>query len=84
MVGLGEDLAIYMKGANQLLKENSLAGVRIGYGLSGSFCTFEKSFAAAERLRDMGAELLPIMSYNAANTDTRFGKRQTIASGLKR
>ncbi|EGC04738.1 dipicolinic acid synthetase, B subunit [Ruminococcus albus 8] len=74
MVGLGEDLAIYMKGANQLLKENSLAEVRIGYGLSGSFCTFEKSFAAAERLRDMGAELLPIMSYNAANTDTRFGK----------
>ncbi|HCJ41865.1 dipicolinate synthase subunit B [uncultured Ruminococcus sp.] len=57
-----------------MLTKNTLAGVRIGYGLSGSFCTFEKSFAAAERLRDMGAELLPIMSFNAASIDTRFGK----------
>ena len=57
-----------------MLTENRLAGVRIGYGLTGSFCTFEKSFAAAERLRDMGAELLPVMSFNAAAIDTRFGK----------
>ena len=55
-----------------MLTKNTLAGVRIGYGLSGSFCTFEKSFAAAERLRDMGAELLPIMSFNAASIDTRL------------
>ena len=57
-----------------MLKDNSLQGVRIGYGMAGSFCTFEKSFMAAEQLRDMGAELLPIMSFNAALTDTRFGK----------
>ena len=56
--------------------ENKLKGVRIGYALAGSFCTFEKSFKAAEKLRDMGAELLPIMSYNAAGVDTRFGKAE--------
>ena len=54
--------------------ENKLKGVRIGYALAGSFCTFVKSFKAAEKLRDMGAELLPIMSYNASGVDTRFGK----------
>lgn len=54
--------------------ENKLKGVRIGYAVSGSFCTFEKSFAAAEKLCKMGAELLPIMSFNAAGVDTRFGK----------
>ena len=56
--------------------ENKLKGVRIGYALAGSFCTFEKSFKAAEKLRNMGAELLPIMSYNAAGVDTRFGKAE--------
>lgn len=50
-----------------------LTGVKIGYVLSGSFCTFEKSFAAARRLRELGAELLPIMSFNASAVSTRFG-----------
>ena len=44
--------------------------------MAGSFCTFEKGFKAAEKLRNMGAELLPIMSYNAAGVDTRFGKAE--------
>lgn len=51
----------------------SLEGVRIGYAISGSFCTFEKSFAVAEELVKAGAELLPIMSFNAASISTRFG-----------
>lgn len=51
-----------------------LKGIRVGFALSGSFCTFEKSFAAAEKLRSLGAELLPVMSFNAAGLDTRFGK----------
>lgn len=55
---------------------NDLKGLKIGYALTGSFCTFEKSFAQAEILRDMGAELIPIMSENAADTDTRFGTAQ--------
>lgn len=48
-------------------------GLKIGYALTGSFCTFEKSFRQAEILCDMGAELLPIMSENAASISTRFG-----------
>ncbi len=55
---------------------NDLKGLKIGYAMTGSFCTFEKSFAQAEILRDMGAELIPIMSENAADTDTRFGTAQ--------
>ncbi len=55
---------------------NDLKGLKIGYAMTGSFCTFEKSFAQAEILRDMGAELIPIMSENASLTDTRFGTAQ--------
>lgn len=44
----------------------------IGYCFCGSFCTFDRSFRVLEEL--VGTyELLPIMSYNAMSTDTRFG-----------
>lgn len=51
----------------------SLEGVKIGFGLSGSFCTFKKAFKAAQSLADEGAELIPVMSFNAASLSTRFG-----------
>ena len=52
---------------------SKLKGIKIGYALTGSFCTFEKSFKQAMILRDMGAELIPIMSENASSISTRFG-----------
>ncbi len=48
-------------------------GLRIGYAMTGSFCTFSRSFEQAERLMELGAELLPIMSEHASSIDTRFG-----------
>ncbi|MCR5112239.1 MAG: dipicolinate synthase subunit B [Ruminococcus sp.] len=58
-----------------------LKGLRIGYALTGSYCTFEKSLMQAEKLVELGAELIPVMSENAASTDTRFG---TAAEHIKR
>ena len=54
----------------------SYSGIRIGYVMTGSFCTFERSFRQAERLREMGAELVPVMSENAAEISTRFGTNE--------
>lgn len=45
---------------------------RVGLALCGSYCTYEKLFAAAERLAEH-YELVPIMSDTAAETDSRFG-----------
>ena len=39
-----------------------LSGVKIGYAVTGSFCTFEKSFEQAQILADSGAELIPVFS----------------------
>ncbi len=50
-----------------------LKGLRIGFAMTGSFCTFEKSFQQAEILIKSGAELLPIMSEHVSTIDTRFG-----------
>ena len=45
----------------------------IGYALTGSFCTLAQSIEIIKSLRESGYEILPIMSYNAFSTDTRFG-----------
>lgn len=50
------------------------SGLRVGAAICGSFCTFSKVFSQLEQLRDMGCIVTPIMSYNAAGLDTRFGK----------
>ncbi len=50
-----------------------LLGKRIGFVMCGSFCSFEKAFGAMGQLRELGAELLPVMSYAASSLDTRFG-----------
>ncbi len=51
-----------------------LNGRRIGFAVTGSFCTFERAFSEAEKLVSLGAELTPIFSKNAAEINTRFGK----------
>ncbi len=45
---------------------------RLGVALCGSYCTYEKLFAALPALRKE-FDLVPIMSDTAAETDSRFG-----------
>lgn len=54
----------------------SLKDARIGFALTGSFCTLDTAFAQMKRLVDMGAEVYPIASHNASGIDTRFGKAE--------
>ena len=54
---------------------------KLGLAVCGSFCCFEKLFAAAEALRE-DYELVPIMSETAAGTDTRFGTGEENRSRL--
>ncbi|NLC52645.1 MAG: dipicolinate synthase subunit B [Firmicutes bacterium] len=55
-----------------------LAGVRIGFGLTGSYCTIPDVMPALKRLRAAGAELFPIASPFVFQTDTRFGKGEEL------
>lgn len=45
----------------------------IGYAFCGSFCTMKKSVGTLCSLAKRGYDLLPVMSFNAFTTDTRFG-----------
>lgn len=49
------------------------SNIKIGIGLTGSYCTYANIFEAIELLKDCGAELLTIFSDRAASTDSRFG-----------
>lgn len=62
---------------------DELKGVRIGFAMTGSFCTFEQCFRQAEKLAASGAELIPIMSENAIGFSTRFGKNVENYDRLK-
>ena len=58
------------------MSERRLEGLRIGCVMTGSFCTFKKVFETWRNLCAEGAELYPIMSFNAASLDTRFYRAQ--------
>ncbi len=57
--------------------------LKIGFALCGSFCTFEKALAAMQQLASCGARILPIMSFNAASTDTRFGTAESFRERIR-
>ena len=45
----------------------------IGLGITGSFCTFAKARKEIQRLCDMGANVVPVFSFNAQTvTDAKF------------
>ncbi len=53
--------------------KNDFTGIKIGFAVCGSFCTFSKAFEQMIKLKAMNADLTVIMSFNASSLDTRFG-----------
>lgn len=49
---------------------------RVGFALTGSFCTLETTLAAMEALAEDYPDILPIVSPAVADTDTRFGRAE--------
>lgn len=60
-----------------------LKGLHIGFAMTGSFCSFRRSFEQAEILREYGAEIIPVMSENAASISTRFGTAEENLQRLR-
>ena len=52
----------------------SLKGKRIGFGITGSHCTYEEVFPEIEGLVNAGAEVVPVVSFTVKSTNTRFGE----------
>ena len=56
---------------------------KIGFVLTGSFCTFQKTIPQIKKLKNYGADILPIMSFNSYNLDTKFGKAQDFIKEIE-
>lgn len=62
--------------------ENALSRIKLGYALTGSFCTFDANLALMASLVE-SYDVIPILSFNAATLDTRFGKAKDFISHIE-
>lgn len=58
-------------------------GKKIGFVLTGSFCTFQKTIPKIKELIKIGAEIIPIMSFNGYDMDTKFGKAKDFIDEIE-
>ena len=60
-----------------------IKGKKIGFVLTGSFCTFHKVIPKIKELVKKEAEIVPVMSFNSYQLDTKFGKAETFINEIK-
>lgn len=51
-----------------------LRGKTVGFGITGSHCTYAEVFPEMERLVEQGVHIVPIFSNTVMGTSTRFGE----------
>ena len=57
--------------------------IRVGYALTGSFCTHARALSALQILLDKGCAVTPILSEAAGALDTRFGTAADLRRDLE-
>ncbi len=60
-----------------------LKGKKIGFILTGSFCTFNKTIEQMENIKKHEADIIPIMSYNSYKLDSKFGKAKDFINKIE-
>ncbi len=57
--------------------------LKVGFALCGSFCTFKNVKEQIRFLKEKDYDIIPIMSFNAYSTDTRFGSAEEHISEIE-
>ena len=55
----------------------------IGFGITGSFCTHEKTLESIKELVDKGYNVIPIITNSVKSTNTRFGDAEKFIENLE-
>lgn len=58
--------------------------VRVAFAMTGSFCTFHAALEQMRALTALGYDVTPVLSYNAASTDTRFYQARDVREEVRR
>ena len=61
----------------------NLQGKKIGFCLTGSFCTFKTTIEQMKEIVKLGGEVLPIMSFNAYNINSKFGNAKQFIEEIE-
>lgn len=61
-----------------------LKGVKIGFCFTGIFYAFKNTIDEMKKIIKKGGEIIPIMSYNAYSTDSRFGKSKDFIDDIEK
>ena len=61
----------------------NIEGKRIGFVITGSFCTFEKTISEMKKIVKLGGKVTPIMSHNSYAMDTKFGKAEDFIKEIE-
>lgn len=56
---------------------------KIGFGITSSFCTFEKVYIQMELLTKLGYDVIPIVNTPVITWDTRFGKSEDVKKKIE-
>lgn len=56
----------------------NLSDKKIGFAITGSFCCVQDAIVELERLVFLGADVYPVLSYNAATVTSRFGRAEDL------
>jgi dipicolinic acid synthetase, B subunit len=57
---------------------------KIGFAITGSFCTFSETLKVMRQLVEVGYELTPVLSFAAASLDTRFFKADNFIAEVEK
>ena len=57
--------------------------IKVGFCLTGSFCTFDRVLEQMQVLCAKQYDILPVMSYHASSLDTRFGTAAALRAQLQ-
>ncbi len=59
-----------------------MSKTKVGFALTGSFCTFKKVFDIIDKLVKTGYDIYPILSYHVSSNSTRFYEKETVFQTL--
>lgn len=61
----------------------NIEGKRIGFVMTGSFCTFRKTIDELKKIVELSADVVPIMSKNSYTMDTKFGNAKDFIDEIE-
>lgn len=61
----------------------NIEGKKIGFVMTGSFCTFRKTIDELKKIVELSADVVPIMSKNSYTMDTKFGNAKDFIDEIE-